>query len=363
MDGVPGTRWSANEERHVMSGQFLLRDFLGRVSAHLLGAYCERRGILGGFDWGPAKKADAEAVAHALEAAGSNAFERATVDFRAVWDLHGRGFTLGLLNEAKFRDDQQAISTLQKLSHLDKAFWAVMERPAWAANAKILSDVDKLPAGAWIKRNGLPARPGPVERPMVDELEAALIDFFMTREFRGRNCKIEALRREEEEIFFTWAEDHPDSDLLWENGHLRPQTLSRSFTLVFKHRDRHRSLDIYLEGDRGLVPELQVIFSRTILGEELPEVDANEEEPYSIERILEPGFRFAFSPESGIADVRMTKMRFRVEGAPWRRFTAEADTARDRDALDTFVERLRSGLAKSSPLVLDQVCLQVTFSL
>jgi hypothetical protein len=40
---------------------------------------------------------------------------------------------------------------------------------------------------------------------------------------------------------------------------------------------------------------------------------------------MQPGFQFSFSPDLGIADARVSMMRFKVEDAPWRRFTAEAD--------------------------------------
>ena len=66
-------------------------------------------------------------------------------DFRAIWARHGAGFTRGLMNEARFHDDVTAYQTLNKLSHMGKAFWAALERPAWTANAAILSDVDSLP--------------------------------------------------------------------------------------------------------------------------------------------------------------------------------------------------------------------------
>lgn len=53
-------------------------------------------------------------------------------------------------------------------------------------------------------------------------------------------------------------------------------------------------------------------------------------------------------------------MRFRISGEPWRRFTAEADNFRQRNALEAFVADLTLQLPKSR-LVLDQVCINVVF--
>jgi hypothetical protein len=75
---------------------------------------------------------------------------------------------------------------------------------------------------------------------------------------------------------------------------------------------------------------------------------------------MQPGFQFSFSPDLGIADARVSMMRFKVEDAPWRRFTAEADTRKDEDALFRFVEQLTASLPKHQ-LTLDQVRIDVRF--
>lgn len=343
-----------------MSKHFNLLEFIGQAPKPLLQAYCAKRGLLHGFDWGTKKKVDREQLAQALTEAGPTTYERVAVDFRAIWDLHGVGFTRGILNEARQHGDVEAYTILGGLTHLGKALWATLERPDWAANAKILSDVDKLPAGAWVKRGGLPRRAIEVDPSTVDRLENDLIDFFTRVEHRGRNCKIDCLRRGSEEVYFTWAEDHAESDLLWHQGQLRPQTLNRSFRLIFKHNDERRTLDVYFEGNRDLVPDLQVIFSRAVIGDAIDRDTPDEQSVYAIDQVLEPGFEFIYPPGLGIADVRVIKMRFYLEGWPWRRFLAEADTTKDRAALEDFVRQLKVDLPQSR-LVLDQVCINASF--
>lgn len=330
-------------------------DFLRRVPQPLLKGYCDLRGLLGGYDW-----ADLRGIARELQRAGSVAYTAAIADFRVIWNHHGRAFTRGLMNEAAYHRDDAAYQALFKLSHLGKAFWATLERPEWVANASILSEVDSLPPGAWIKRKSLPARPGPVDQEMVERLESELIEYFSKAEHRGHNCRIECLRSGDDEIFFTYAEDHPDTDLLWLDGQLKPHVLSKSFLLIFKHNDSRRSLDIHIEGSREVVPDLQVIFARAVLGEDIARGAPKDEQVYALDEILTPGFQLIYPDELGIADARITKMRFRLIGEPWRRFMAEADVSANRDALTDFVENLTMRLPRSR-LQLDQVCIAVKF--
>jgi hypothetical protein len=236
-----------------------------------------------------------------MDSVGEVEIRPALAQFRTIWDLHGSAFSRGILNEAEFHNDTTAHEVLKQLSHLGKAFWAATERPAWTRTAKIISGVDKLPPGAWIKRAGLPARPGPVNAAMIEELETALVAFFTKQEQRGRNCKIDCVRQGDCEVFYANAEDYPDTQLNWKDGILTAQTTSPSFGLVFKHYDGDRMLDVYLDGDHLIVPDLQQIFARTVLGEEI-ERDMPVRQPiYDIGRVLKPGFQFRHSPELGMA--------------------------------------------------------------
>ena len=169
------------------------------------------------------------------------------------------------------------------------------------------------------------------------------------------------LRQGETEIFFAYIEDHPDSESVWQSGQLEPLLFSRSFRLFFRHVDRQRSLDIFITDDRQIVPDLQQIFALTTSGEQIDREAPAAEPIYELDRLLDPGFRFEYSADLGITDVRITKMRFVVDGEPWRRFTAEADNLRDRDALKAFVSSLTAQLPPSR-LRLDQVCIKVHFA-
>lgn len=344
-----------------MSKHFELLGFLRSAPKGLLKTYFESRGVLQDVPWDTLDRREDALIAQALEMVPTDERNRVVADFRRIWHLHGRAFTNGILNEAQFHKDPTAYETLQAQTHLGKALWVTLFRPEWAAKAEILAAVDKLPDGAWIKRRGLPARPGPVDGVTISQLEEGLIEFFTSKQHRGRHCKVVGLRQGETEIFFADMEDHPDDESVWRSGQLEPLLLNRSFKLIFRHVDRLRSLDIFTSEDRLIVPDLQQVFAKTAIGEEIERDAPADEFIYELDRLLRPGFQFEYSVDLGITDVRVTKMRFVVDGEPWRRFTAEADNLRDRDALKVFVSDLTSQLPKSR-LRLDQVCIKVHFS-
>lgn len=345
-----------------MTGHFNIFEFLLKTPTDLLRSYCARRGILGDFSWESGRYQNADKVGAALRATGEIRFKETVAELGTVWALAGPEFTRAILNEANFYEDGEATAAIERhKSHLLKALWVVAERHKYLANSKILRDVDKLAPRSWLKRRGVPLRPGPVDHSVVEQLEDELSKFFMRTDLRGQNCKIDRLLRGEEELFFAYSEDHPASDLVFDkDGRLTSQITSRVFLLIFKHNDTEQTLDLYFDGPNEKKLELQKVFVRTVIGEELTGEAAGDGPVYELKRTLEPGFEFRHSANLGISSVAITKMRFVVDGEPWRRFTAEADTVGHPDALSEFLRALKFKLPEAR-LRLDQICVNVSF--
>ena len=352
---------SKSTYKRCMSQHFNLLNVLRHTPKDLLKLYALRRGILARFDWGERPAVDADRVAKALKAEGEEVYRSTVSEFRRLWKLKGLEFTHGVFNEARFHRDETALQTLQTLkSHLAQALWTILERPALIKNAKILRDIDKLPNGAWLKYAHMPLRPGAVSSVVEQALQDALVQFFTENQFRGSNCKVDCLLRDDENVFYAYSEDHPDSDLSFDGGVLTSQIVVPVFEIIFKYSNAKRTLEIYLGGDRTVGPKLRVLFARAVLGEEIDE-HINEDAPiYDTRRVLEPGFSFRYSADLGIAGVRITKMRIVVEGTPWLRVTAEADTLDNEKSLHDVLAML-SAHFPNRPLFPDQLCLDVIF--
>ena len=344
-----------------MTGHFNIFEILRKIPTDLLRTYCAAHGVLQDFAWGTMRFQDEERVGAALQASGET-FRSIMAEFDSVWMLHGPEFTRAILNEANFYENGEAVTAIgAQKSHLLKALWAFAERKKYIANSKILHGVDKLPARSWLKRHGIPLQPGPVDHSGVEQLEDELSKFFMSTDLRGQNCKIDRLLRGDEELFFAYTQDHPVSDLVFDDtGKLTSQVTNRIFLLIFKHNNAQHTLDIYFGGPKKQTLELQKIFVRTVIGEELTDAAADDDQVYELERTLDSGFEFQYSHDLGITSATITKMRFVVYGEPWRRFMAEADTINDPEALSKFVEALTTALP-SALLFLDQICVRASF--
>ena len=221
-----------------MANHFNPKEFVRKIPADLLRAYCDRKALAIDFPWDEVRSVDPQAFLAALKREGDDSFESAVADFKLIWDMSDRGFTEGVLNEARFYGDHDALEAIEsQRSHLTRAFWVFLERPDYINNGWVIRNVDRIPPGRWIKRRGMPLRPGPMDQAMIVRLQGALVEFFTEHQFRGQSCKIDCLRRGDEEILFAYSQDHPTTSLCWENGELVPMTMNPSFSFVLKHHD------------------------------------------------------------------------------------------------------------------------------
>ena len=189
-----------------MSPHFNLLNVLRRTPKDVLKLYALRRGILTSFDWGERNAVDADRLAKALKVEGEKVYHNTVIEFRQLSNLQGLEFTQGVFNEARFHRDESCL-----------AF----------KNAKILRDIDKLSNGAWLKYAHMPLRPGLVSTAVEQALQDALVDFFTQNQFRGSNCKVDCLLRDDENVFYAYSEDHPDSDLSFDGACLRRRSSCR----------------------------------------------------------------------------------------------------------------------------------------
>jgi hypothetical protein len=346
-----------------MARHYNPRDFLRRAPSHLLREYFLRKGVLAEIDWEAHKQSDVEPVLAALVSLPRDLQDDISRDFQ---DLTARtndgGFVKAILSEARFHGIDPDLSDRFNAmrSHLERAFWILLHRKdMYWDGANVIWRVDKLPPGQWQKRGGLPQRPGPVDEGVVEDLRQSLIEYFSKNEARGRNCKIEAYRREDDEIFYAYPEDYKRTVSEYIGDTLKLRTMQPTFEIIFVHNDRRRTLDIHIEGDAGTANKLQVIFAKSVLREEIDE-DYEEHPPvYVLQPLLSRSFQFRWPDEVGIEQVALKAMRIVVDGEPWQRVTVEADAA-DPAAIYDLLERVIMRLHKRR-LRLDQIILSVTF--
>ena len=177
---------------------------------------------------------------------------------------------------------------------------------------------------------------------------------------KGRNCKVNPLRRYNKEYFFAYPEDFAQSTIEWVNDKLTPCARHPAFEIIFVYCEDENSLDIYAPKNIKEIPELQKIFARTILKlETLP--DGEFYKPvYEIDALEDGKFEFTKPENSKISSVVVTHLRLTLEEGkgvkPNRHIMLTANTTKNDKAVYDMLDEL-----KVPAYSITQIGLKVTF--
>ena len=336
--------------------------FLRHAPHDLLQHYFRQREVLGDFIWND--ETTAEEIFKAVSALPDDRQAPILGDFL---ELHLRtrdgGFVRAILDEAKYHDDHAEIdgifSTMRNA--LQKALWIFLNRKdVYWDGANVIWRVDKITSrNRWQSRRDLPARPGRVDEAMVHELQRALIEHFR-KEGRGHRCKVEAYRRGGEELFYAYPEDYATTVVEYDGDDLAPRSVKPAFEIIFRHVDRDRQLDIHSEGQIVDIGELQVLFARAILDEDIdPEYELSPP-VYDLDKLLASGFEFDWPEATSIHKVHVKAIRAVLATDTFQRITVEADPDDDERAAYNLLRSAALG-AECDVETIDQIVLRVTF--
>lgn len=138
--------------------------------------------------------------------------------------------------------------------------------------------------------------------------------------------------------------------------------------IVFIYDIANGELDIFHKGKADTILDLQTIFGKAVL--ELDELPEQNRPSFELESLKSGRHQFRYTPESGIADVRIKSMRFSVFTGSTKRLMLDADYTKHPDAIyESIAEVFKAGKGigdKDPRIPLDntfvtQVALQVTF--
>jgi hypothetical protein len=186
----------------------------------------------------------------------------------------------------------------------------------------------------WRKRKGFSHLPASVHEEGRQALAASIRDYFHRVEGRGKNCKVEALRRGELDYFFAYPEDYSQHSIEWVNGEFGRRPHNPAFEVIYVYSQKDGTLDLNFRGANKAVEPLQAMFTTAILG--LPELppDPDDERVYNLNPLLERGFQFVYNPASGIESVAVKKLRLSSKMVKGDRITLEADAAHKENIYD-----------------------------
>lgn len=340
--------------------------FLRSAPNDLLQEYFLKNSLLADFNWEACAGREVQCLLKAVLALDENFQDDIMRDFQEIHlRSRDRGFVTAIIDEAHFHGiDPDLPERFEAMrSHLERVFWIFLNRKdVYWDGAHIIWRVDKLTlANQWISRTDLPARPGPVDESVVDELRRVLVRYLTKHEARGRHCQIEPIRRGTEEIFYCYPEDYKQTVSEYVGDKLESRSVQPAFEIIFRHVDEEARVDIHVEGDAVSAKKLQVLFAKAVLKEDIDE-DYNEGKPtYDLQPILSPGFDFTVPDDSGIDKVYVKLIRLRFDdGGPFKRITAEVDPTGKREAIYDLLGRTTDSIDHRL-LNVDQAMFKVMF--
>jgi hypothetical protein len=346
-----------------MPDHYSPKQFIRQVPNPLLKAFFDQRGELSDLKWEKLGEVDADPVFEAWQAlpeADRNDVERL---FRAIADLATPEGLQTLIEEGQFHGVDLTVSLGQLKGLHEKAFWVYLNQERIFTSAGRLNRADNLNGRYWRRRN-LPVKKPDVSHPTRKLLGDAISQYYREHQGRGEHCTVEAyLRRENIHYLFAYPADYADTVIVYTDaGSLERQLQKAAFAVIFAYNEVAGTLDLFVQGDKKIRRDMEEIFTRLILKEELPEEepDAN---PFDLNGLRSRDFDFPTDPEDGVREVRVKSLRLSLVGPGFGRITFESDAWTKRgDIYDLMDKALNHQRLSSETVTVTQATMQVIFA-
>jgi len=346
-----------------MPTQYSPKQFLRQVPNALLRTFFERRGELADVNWDELEEMDADPIFEAWQALPEGSRNDVERWFRSIADLASTEGLQTLIEEGQFHevDLMAALGSLKGLH--EKAFWVYLNYEKVFTSAGRLNRADHLNGRYW-KRRLLPAKKPDISHPTRELLADAISRFYREQQGRGEHCTVEVyLRREKIHYFFAYPADYADTVIVYnERGSFQRQLQKGAFEVIFAYNEGSGALDLFVQGDKKVRREMETLFSRLILKEELRAEDPTAN-PFELNGLRSPDFDFPTDPADGIQDVRVKSLRLSLVGPGFGRITFESDARTKRGDIHELMDKaLNHQRLAAETLNVTQVTMQVTFA-
>jgi hypothetical protein len=336
-----------------MARQYSPKSVLRHVPNSLLRQYLTQKGVGADLPWKHLAENNIEPIYRAIEAAEERVRRVVDWDFQCICELSDEGGVKTLVDEASDAHHDGGLDLSGKVKEaankLAFAFWVFLEYPKVFEVASQFHRADNLPGRSWRKRADLPSVEAATDKESCGRLEGAITAYYGPKEGRGHACKADHWRREDRLYWFAHPEDYPEGRLIYDEQHeLKSETQRPAFDVIFVYCHEEGSLDLYVEGEKGTVLDLQRIFGRAILGVELPDPEAIGV-VYELQGLLDRGFPLPLEPEDGVEEVRVRRLRLKIMESEsgnrnrLRRITLEARAKDDRAAVYDLLDDVLAG--------------------
>ncbi len=281
-----------------MANDYAPRQFLRQVQNALLREYFAHRHVLGEVDWDNLKETEIEALYEKWRDLPELVRKGIESDFRSIHAMGVPEGTRALIEEGRFHQLELARDLDRLDGHLNKAFWVFFHHNQVFDVAARLHRADHLSGRYWRKRKDIPKKQPDVSPEALQELANAIAAYYWETQGRGSPCRAEAyLRAGRYHYVFVYPKDYSDTFIGYDdNGRFERRPQNPAFEVIYVYDPEDGALELYVRGDKKLVSDLQELFGRAILHEELGE-ETRDAVAFTAGVIPEPGpFKAEWTP-------------------------------------------------------------------
>jgi hypothetical protein len=339
------------------------RKFLLLVPLPMLRQYFDGRGVLGELAWDDLKERekDYELVYAAWQAVPTRVREAIGADFLNVAGLATKQGVQVIIEEGKFHDKDLVAELAALPSHTEKALYTLLQYPRVFRVASQLNYADNL-TRYWHRRHDLPKKPPDISTEARVTLRKAVSEYYVENQGRGHYQDFDLRRHGPVHYFIVYLSDYPDAFAGFDDeGKMRRQPQTPAFDVVFRYDESRGHLDLYAEGPKQLRRDLEELFAKTVLSEDLS-LQAPPGVAFYLDHLKNPSFSFLAEPADGIFNVTIRTMQLSVPDKSTGRVTFELMPYADGGNIHQLIEdALNKNNWRLEDLRVDQVKLKVTF--
>lgn len=323
-----------------MANEYAPKLFLRQAQNELLREYFSARGNLTGLDWDNIEETSIEPVYEAWQALTEQVQEEIERDFRDIHELATEDGTRTLVEEGHFHGIDLVVELDDRDGFLNKVFWVFLRHPRIFEVAAILDRADHLNQRSWRKRKDMPKKTPDASENALGELAGTVSSYFREKQGRGRHCHVDPyLRGGRYHYFFVYPQDYTDTFIGYtDDGSFERRPQNPAFEVIYVYDPLDGTLDLYVQGDKNIKRDLQELFARTILHEDIGE-ENSKSTPYELNGLKRRDFAFPTDPADRITEVRVKELRLSIIGSPRQNITFKVDPKGPKEEIYDLIDR------------------------
>jgi hypothetical protein len=321
-----------------MAKEYAPKLFLRQAQIEMLHEYFVEHRELTNVDWENLEETGVDPIYDAWQELSVQVQEEVERDFRNIYDLASEDGIRTLIEEGRFHDVDLSTELEAHDGFLSKTFWVFLRHPRILEVAHLLYRTDRLSQRYWRKRKTLPKKQPDLSPTAIAELEAAISVYYREKQGRGKYCKVDKyLRGDRYHYLFAYPQDYTDTFIGYsDDGRLERRLQNPAFEVIFIYDPVDGTLDLYAQGDKSIKEDLQQIFARAILHEELGE-ENRKSVPYELNGLKNLSFAFPTEPADRVSEVKVKELRLSIIGNPKRKITYEVDPRGSREEIHELI--------------------------